>query len=238
MDAESTIIPGSLWDESLTKEPHPRITPRACADFELPFLQREYLPLPKTLPPRDFRDVLEARRSAVYGPLDKYELAALLWYATGIRGWEQSGRSGFPISWRPAPSAGGLHPIEIVAISSCGDCEVMHYNPRDHSYGYWGGPWDHLILDNSAKSTMAIGAASGWTLFMVADFGRTEAAYENPITLIFRDSGCLICTLCLCAEWLGLSSCPIGSLSQDLVAKLGYPEDRFLAVGAVQISKR
>lgn len=238
MDAESTITPGRLWDETLTKEPHPRVAPKTWSAFALPFRHREFLPYPTAPSPRDFRDVLESRRSAVHGPLSKEELASLLWYATGIRGWEQSGRAGLPISWRPAPSAGGLHPIEIVAIPACVDEEILHYDPLDHCYGYWGGPWCDLITEHIAMTTLAVGAVSGWTLFMIADFARTDAAYENPVTLIMRDAGCLVGTLCLCAEWLGLSSCPIGSLRQDLVAKLGYPEDRFMAVGAVQISKR
>src|SRR3546814_6863088 len=87
----------------------------------------------------------------------------------GVRGWEESGRAGIPISWRPAPSGGGLHPIEIIAIPTQPGADVLHYDAVNHSYDYWGGPWDDLIRGNYAKVTLAIGATSGWTIFLVAD---------------------------------------------------------------------
>jgi SagB-type dehydrogenase family enzyme len=238
MAAENTSTPGRPSDTSLIREPHPRSRPEAWQPFELPFLRREFLPLPKNPPAKSFCEVLEGRRSAVHGRLTKELLGDLLWYATGVRGWEEAGRASIPISWRPAPSGGGLHPIEIIAIPDQPGGSVLHYDAMNHSYGYWEGPWDGLIRENYEKVGQAIGTPFGWTLFFVADVSKTGAAYENPLSIVLRDSGCLIATLCFCAEWLGLSSCPIGSLRQELVDVLGFPAARYAAVGAVQISKR
>jgi hypothetical protein len=53
-----------------------------------------------------------------------------------------------------------------------------------------------------------------------------------------RDAGCLVSTLCLCAEWLDLAACPLGFLGEDMVSPLGFPQPRFRAVGGVQITRR
>jgi hypothetical protein len=64
------------------------------------------------------------------------------------------------------------------------------------------------------------------------------AVYENADSLILRDAGCLVSTLCLCAEWLDLAACPLGFLGEDMVTPLGFPRPRFRAVGGVQITRR
>ncbi len=82
-----------------------------------------------------------------------------------------------------------------------------------------------------------LGARRGCTLRLIGDWAKLSAAYENAETLLFRDAGCLIATLCLCAEWLDLCACPLGFVGQDVVPLLGLPVDRFRAAGGVQISK-
>jgi len=63
-----------------------------------------------------------------------------------------------------------------------------------------------------------------------------SAAYDNPESLVWRDAGALLFAICLFAEGLGLAACPLGFVGQWSVEALGFPADRFLAVGGVQIS--
>src|SRR3546814_2521031 len=163
MAAENTFIRGRLLDGSPISEPRPRSQPEVWQNFELPFVRREFLSYPRNPPSRSFLDVLEARRSAVNGPLTKEALADLLWYATGVRGWEESGRAGIPISWRPAPSGGGLHPIEIIAIPNQTGADVLHYDPENHSYDYWGGPWDDSSEERSVGKEGVSTCRSRWS---------------------------------------------------------------------------
>ncbi len=55
------------------------------------------------------------------------------------------------------------------------------------------------------------------------NIGQSIAAYENAGSLILRDAGCLVLTLCLCAEWLDLAACPLGFLGEDMVSPLVFP---------------
>src|SRR3546814_9166392 len=114
MAAENTFIRGRLLDGSPISEPRPRSQPEVWQNFELPFVRREFLSYPRNPPSRSLLDVLDARRSAVHGPLTKEARADLLRYSTGLRGWGESRRRGIPISWRPAPSGGGLLPIDHI----------------------------------------------------------------------------------------------------------------------------
>ena len=80
------------------------------------------------------------------------------------------------------------------------------------------------------------GGDHGITLRFVTDAQKLDAAYENSETLAFRDAGCIIATLGMCAEWLNLAMCPLGFVGQDMLNVLGFPRERFLATGAVQIT--
>src|SRR3546814_20161395 len=75
MAAENTFIRGRLLDGSPISEPRPRSQPEVWQNFELPFVRREFLSYPRNPPSRSFLDVLEARRSAVNGPLTNEALA-------------------------------------------------------------------------------------------------------------------------------------------------------------------
>lgn len=195
------------------------------------------LPIPVDPEPRSFVDVLRSRHSVVGNPVDRGRIAELLWHATGTKGHAPAGRAGMPVEWRAAPSAGGLHPISIVCIpETIINDGVLLYDPREHAYMNLDVDQNTIVATNTADVAAVVNNPHGYTLRLIADIEKTGAAYENPITLVFRDVGCLIGTLCLCAEWLGLTACPLGFLGQSMVTALGFPEPRFHAVGGVQVS--
>jgi len=180
---------------------------------------------------------LSSRRSKVRGNIEVTELSALLWHAAAVKGWQEAGRAGLPISWRASPSGGGLHPIEIVCIPAKIEREVLWYDAHQHALGRLAIDHPKAIKVNVDDLVATVGIRSGCTLRLIADRSKALAAYENPDSILWRDAGCLIATLCFAAEWLGFAACPIGSIRQDMVTQLGFPSDRFRSVGAVLVSK-
>lgn len=217
-------------------EPRPRETPLTWASFEPRCRDIEMLPIPVDPKPRSFGDVLRSRHSIVGNPVDRFRIAELLWHAAGTKGHAPAGRAGMPIELRAAPSAGGLHPISIVCIPEAITDGVLLYDPREHAYRDLDVDQRAIVAANTADVVAVVNSPHGYTLRLFADIEKTGAAYDNPITLVYRDVGCLIGTLCLCAEWLGLAACPLGFLGQSMITALGFPEPRFHAVGGVQIS--
>jgi hypothetical protein len=72
--------------------------------------------------------VIEARRSRRrYEALVPRDLSTLLWYSAGAR----LARAG--TSYRPAPSAGGIHPIHVLVASLSPHVGLAKYNPQRHT---------------------------------------------------------------------------------------------------------
>lgn len=222
---------------SLTDEPQPRTEPRPWAPFEPPVARWEPLPPPSPCPARDFRDVLISRLSAIGGPVDFDRIAELLWHAVSRREHGQIGRAGIPVERRASPSSGGLHPIHVVCLPAPPDERVLVYDPAAHSFGRLSVDAATLVLANAGQVAAVIGGKPvGWTLRFIGDYDKIGAAYENGWSLLLRDAGCLLMTICVCAEWLELKACPLGFLGQSLCDGLGFPDARFRGVGGVQIS--
>lgn len=182
-------------------------------------------------------DVLTSRRSMITGSIGWVRIAELLWHAASTKGYGSVGRAGLPIEWRASPSAGGLHPIQVVCIPEHYEDGVRLYDAMAHAFLTLDVDAERIVAVNAQEIRDVVGASRGCTLRLIADTGKIEAAYENSLSLVLRDAGCLIATFCLCAEWLGVSACPLGIMGQALVPALGYPEPRFHAVGAIQITQ-
>lgn len=219
-------------------EPRPRETPRPWTAYIPPVSAVTELPIPQAWPTRDFFDVLTSRRSRVGGAVSLDHLAELLWHSAGTKGHAANGRAGIPVEWRTSPSGGGLHPIHVVCVSSPPSEDVFWYDGFRHALGTLFLDGRELVDGNANRVREVVGNANGWTLRFVADFSKVDAAYENPWSIILRDAGCLIATICLCAEWLGLAACPLGFVGQELCNHIGLDESRFRAVGGVQITSK
>ena len=189
--------------------------------------------LPQLTP---FGEVLESRRSAVAGSIGWQEVGELLWYAIGVRGYDDRGRAGIRTEWRPTPASGGLHAISTVCISGVPDEAPRLYDPNDHALDVLDADSSAIAAANADDLVGMVGVARGCTMRLIADSAKIEAAYENYESLLLRDAGCIIATVCLCAEWLGLRACPLGFLGQALVPAFGFPQPRFWAMGGIVIS--
>jgi len=75
-----------------------------------------YMSLPGSVPPASLWEVLDSRSSRrAFGPLSEQALSELLWYSGKTRKVSrEKGRT----TWesRPAPSAGGRHPIDVLIL--------------------------------------------------------------------------------------------------------------------------
>jgi hypothetical protein len=224
-------LAGIPTDEPLPRQRLLHWEPYVAAGSTLEVLEK---PQPRVH--RDFGDVLEARRSAIGQSVDWPTVAELLWYAAGYRGYAEAGRAGLPIGWSACPTSGGLQSIRIVCISDDGSAPKL-YEPENHAFVVLPADRKAVQAENRAAVMSVTGAHRGCTLRLIGDRTKLSAAYENSDTLLFRDAGGIATTLCLCAEWLGLSACPLGFLGDVFLPILGLPNHRFRGAGAVQISK-
>lgn len=210
----------------------------------LPHVEGKILPRRKVtnLPDVAFADVLEARRSVreFRRPTDA-DLLALLTHAGRSRfAWTTS--SGSIVSSRPSPSAGALHSIEIVVAA----LNVQGLDPGL----YWFDPNIcrlTMLLSNrdQAQRTVARSQVALAThdpppavFHLVAQIRRTLTSYSGGMSLVLRDSGALMATICLVSTALGLAACPLGTGgdSPTLDALDGkYPE--WAEVGAIAVGR-
>jgi hypothetical protein len=223
-------LAGTLTDEPLPRRPSLGWQPFIPAGSTVEKLDR---PLPRG--DRNFQSVLAARRSSIGNSVHWSVIGELLWYAAGLKGYAQAGRAGLPIGWSASPTSGGLQSICIVCISDDAAAPRL-YEPYNHAFSVLATDSNAVLRENRAAVTSVVGAHRGCTLRLIGDRSKLLAAYDNADSLLLRDAGAMVATICLCAEWLGLCACPLGFLGNSMLPLIGFPSDRFQGAGAVQIS--
>jgi hypothetical protein len=207
------------------EEPRPR-SPADAPPAWSPATSREH-PLLAGMagPALDFGAVLDARTStrALTSPPTP-ALASVLWHGArtraACRGWQH----------RAHASAGGLHPIRIVLVEA--DRSPALYDPMRHSLLELVCAAPEQVQNELCAVRAVVPSAQGVLLQFVAHAPRTQAAYEHPDSLLWRDAGCLIATLQLVATWHGLATCPLGILGLGLVQSI-EANPHLVAVGAM-----
>jgi len=220
----------------LTDEPFPRTRPGDWVAWLPPNCTVTPLVTPLVAADESFLRVLEARRSRVGGDLRWPDVETLLWHSARTIDQAGIGRAGIQINKRASPSAGGLHCIQIICQMSRENEAPRLYLPR-HAFAVLNDR-TMAAAENRAEVERVISSASGCTLRFVADLQKADAAYANAESLLWRDSGALAATICLVSEWLGVSSNVLGFAGTEFAKMIGFPPERFLAVGAVQVSAR
>ena len=76
---------------------------------------------------------------------------------------------------------------------------------------------------------------SGSIIWFVARSNITRARYTNPESVIWRDAGALLATICLAATALNLVACPIGASGEPFIRRLLAAPDHVYGVGACAI---
>lgn len=215
----------------LIEEPAPRDEPGMWSDCWPPAARTISLPAPIEPPRRSFLDVLQSRQSSIGGRVHIQEIADLLWFAMAPTPVGM-GRAGMPVEHRPYPSFGGLCCVRVLIV--CRDDQLVAlYEPMAHRLDVIDVP--SLAAENDKDVALVLGHTAGCTLRFVGDLGKAQAAYTAPETLLLREAGGLSATIGLCAEWLGLRSCPLGSMGTSICKLLGDSHG-LVGLGGIQIS--
>ncbi len=201
--------------------------------------RRHALPRPVEPSDRPFFEVLRALRSTPgRRAITEGDLSNLLWHSMMIRE-RRPAREGY-LDWesRVCPSAGGLHPIDLVCLPVGGDLPQGLYDPRHHEIVVIKTQAEPLTAANAISVKKLCGATSGITLQFVADRSKVDAAYRDGGSLLWRDAGALTATLSLTAEALGLAAAPLGRTGHRLLTLAGLSDERWLGVGATHLTAR
>jgi hypothetical protein len=210
-------------------EPVPRLSASAQKCI-LPVGPAIDLPRGIECPQIDFFEVLRRRRSATGGALPIEFLSSLLWHSTLLRE-RRAGRFGVAWESRSAPSAGGLHPIRLIALPLDNSAPQGVYDDRRHALT----PVDEAaLIKNRANVGEILGTTAGTTIQFAADVALVDTCYENAGSLIWRDAGALAATMCLVAAALGFAATPVGRTGDAIVRAAGMPV-AFAGAGAVHV---
>ncbi len=184
-----------------------------------------------------FLDVMMSRRSSKdFNPLSLKQLSELLYFSNKIYALYEDD-FGFISTKRTAPSAGGRHPIDLI-ISMPKEKEsrtLAYYNPIDHSlnelniYETKLEPFFSEIDNNIPINNACI-------IWFSIQINKTQAKYENCESLYWKDCGALLYCIQLVSNYIGLKSCPLGSLSINSFQNL-FESNQLTSGGGILIGE-
>ncbi len=161
----------------------------------------------------DFMDILLTRRSSQkLGYISLEDIAEVLYYSNKVQSISIDD-SGFLISKRTAPSAGGRHPIDIlVALPTENTRFLQYYNPIDHSLSELSIPREkQQSFFAEVNENLPIGDCC--LIWFSIQPKKTQSKYENAESLYWRDVGALLYCIQIVSTYLGFKSCPLGGLA-------------------------
>jgi hypothetical protein len=222
---------------SVSSDPTPRERELPYEPFQFPTKSISWLSLPNEPADRSCLEVLHRRRSRrEFGRLPRAKLSALLWYsAKTLATFKES--SGFLWEHRPAPSAGGRHPIYIAVFEPRNEpVPVFLYDAHRHALLELDVPHERTMRFISAIAAV-VPTQSGSILWFIADRLRTLTRYSDGDSLIWRDAGSLLATISNAAEGLDLNCCAYGVTGDSWVSDI-LPTPRFSGTGGCIVGSR
>jgi SagB-type dehydrogenase family enzyme len=204
---------GGHWPQQTPACPSPRFRK------DLPDGPVTGLPQPVPVLRGCLSDVLNRRRTMrtyLERPLSLEELSTLLYHSARIVRTFAHPDLG-ELALRPFPTAGARSELEIYVVSE-------HIAGLDAG-AYYYDPYDHRLVkvrerdDRQARLLRSVNDATGGALsrdppavlLITAVFERVMWKYRDlGLSLIYKDTGCLLQTLYLVATALGLAPCAIG----------------------------
>lgn len=177
--------------------------------------------------------VLDERRSRRhFATLQNRQLSAFLWYTARTRvSWrDEAGRS---FESRPAPSAGGCHPHDLVIVRP----------QKQHLIASVYDPHEHALRDIICRQALLRRFAThvaqvlpierGTIVWIAGQPQRTANRYRYPESLLWRDAGTLLGVMAVVAEALHLAFCPLGITGDPYVSKVAATSDIWGFGGAI-----
>jgi SagB-type dehydrogenase family enzyme len=219
-------------------EPLPREAELCFRPYQFAVKARRLLPAPENVPSPACLHVLHGRCSRrTFETLPEERLATLLWFtAKTLR--VQREPSGFGWQHRPAPSSGGRHPIyPLVLIPAIDPLGLSVYEPESHALLDLEQPEASAQLAFLERLEAVLSPQSGTVIWFAADFLRTASRYESCESLVWRDAGALLATICIAAEAMSLNCCAYGITGEAWISQL-FPPNRFIGVGGCVVGMR
>ena len=208
--------------------PHPLPSPGAYTPIKWPAGDAVPLVPAADVSARAFGDVANARRTRrSFAALDLESLGALLSLTCRV---QQLGSTelGFPLTRRPSPSAGAIHPVHLIVLAPA-QAEWHRYDPFRHALVKVPTTVDAHLVRREMEELVAAPAAT--LLLFAAEPGMTAAKYGNPWSLVWRDAGVLQGCLSLAAEALDLRFCLLGVTGEPWTSRL-LDQPGLVGVGA------
>lgn len=158
-----------------------------------------------------------SQRAFAQKDLNLGQISQLLWSAQGITG-EKTG-----FSFRAAPSAGALYPMEIYLLSKDG---LFHYLADGHKLDILSKKDLRKNLRDAALGQNSV-AQAAIDIVICAVYSRVTGKYgERGIRYAHFEAGHIAQNIHLQAVALGLGSVPVGAFSDELVKRiLSLPKD-------------
>lgn len=220
----------------LEPKPRRRVGSAARAAWPVRFGAR----IPAIVPPIPtiFDEVVENRRSAnALAPTSLRELVNCVAYATqNYAAWS---KDGIPRFARPTMAAGALHGIDLVLISPGARPQLVAYSPSSSRVMLLrvGAAAPIVRLNERIREMKPL--ARAYSLVLLANPSIYDAAYENSLSLIWRDAGALLQALHMCAAAYRLAFCALGIHGNEVVEALRPAGDHTVfAVGVAVVGRR
>jgi len=216
--------------------PVPRPRPRELAAFEYRTTEKHYLsvPDPPLSDPGFFATVHARQTRREFGAISRRGLSALLWHSAKV--WSTKSVGGARWQHRSSPSAGGIHCVDILVVDNRRE-SLMLYDPIGHSLQHveLGVETPNTLLSELA-TMVRVGQAT--ILWFAADFDLMLGSYANGESLVWRDVGALISTICFVVEAMGLGCCPIGFTGEPFISNMLNSRGRVAGVGGIIVGSR
>lgn len=207
--------------------PVPRAAHQPYTPVEWAEHERLTLPAVGPLGTRDIHQLFGERRTQrSFKPMTLGELSSLLWLTARVQ-QTGAGDLGFPLTHRPCPSGGSIHPIHL----------VFHLEETSGLARY--DPWRHelVVVPHSEEMASSMRSAAtnlvaggGTVVALVAEPGKTFAKYAQAASVVWRDAGVLLGYLALAAKALGMTFCPLGITGEPWTSQLDR-QGRLVGVG-------
>lgn len=218
------------------ENPNPKSKEEAVQEIEFPVLKEFELQFPVEERIMNFSEVLKMRRSnREFGVISIESLSEILFTSSHVK-HKTHNSIGYPLSYRPSPSAGARHPVEIFVCSP-----PIFKTEKLFRYDAFSHKIQELDLAEIVCSKLREHLSESFphselatVIWFVAFSRKTSAKYENAESLIWRDIGALANTIQLTCTFLGLNSCISGTLGHPFINRL-FNEHEISSGGAILI---
>jgi SagB-type dehydrogenase family enzyme len=203
--------------------------PLASAKYHYQVGAKHYLSIPRSANDRTFFKIIHGRRTRrLFSEVSDKKLGEFLWHSGKIFA-SRTLANGRRLQYRCSPSAGAIHPVDILVIDSAND-QISLYDPVGHALQSLRGPRAKVRqLQEVARGMVDPGA--GRIFWFAAEFGRTLDVYQGGESLVWRDAGALVATFCYVAEALELNCCPLGSSGEPFISQFLNSAKMVIGVG-------